>query len=1034
MFQFPWVSQPQNQSDKDTLFNVHPDGKSDDVAADELLSRFPEFGSTATNASITSSSGNDNDWYDDEHDKNTNNDPYSHHDFMVTNDAAWNDTTQLYRSGISLPDMSTTPLNLTWRRTPSATYEASDRRSGDGTKSIVHHHQQHWWNHIPMLPGNVPMFAGAHRDQGTEETKTGEPTASEAAAIGKATNSGTYDPKGFSTSNSSKDSSNMSNTNRDIHKTPWDPMEQTLWKPRPATSTPDDRSISTCVANDQRRSRSYRHSQRQWIADYYQNHQNINEPRQHISPSIGKDRRTVLVSTNTPPRTRTGMTASGREDSTHLTTGETSPNRQRHHQQNWMPDDLYKNCTNCDVPFTLFRRKHHCRDCGQIFCHGCSSYYVVPPHAVAVAANPSDGPPPSVRVCRSCYNQHEQNQTSDTGGNGTNDGWSPSMVGRATVSSSMHGPDQRTTHTDQNPSKVPPPPPPPPIMKNEQTPKRSHVSLPPQGSIAFVHDYQRQIQEGNVHMGMMAADHLELMARDLLRLHAPLIWNHQVSSLEVISSHQKDVHIPIHIKSWVNALLSLATRCCATVNPNVKRGDLLDVRPYVKVKVIPGGRIADCAYLSGVMFRKTVSHKRMAREVLNPKILLLSGGIDFVRNTESRISSLETLFEQEDKYMELLVNKILKLQPDIVLVGRSVNRKAQELLLKANVILIQHVKMTLLNRIARQANAKIVSSTDHHMLNQLSVDVLGTCCRFRLVTFRDNEAWTDGDICDKSKGKLPGSATPESTSVTTPVQTKSDLVSEEDAQGIPRSNPRSIRTLLADRTLTNHQRQAVLAAKRLGETVLDGAAAVRAGLAKRGVTHTYVMLEGCPKHLGCTVVLRGANRAALKQLKGVFRFLANCAYNVRLETTYLKERGARLRPDLELHPTNAFSSSLCVDYGQPPDGRKVRPWNGGGKNEVTLPRVDPGELSPLDHQSILITSVWMTDKTQCCPAEVKGICYYSQQDVALGQFLRDSCFNLSLKCQNPNCKKSVLDHSLSFVHNDGLINIVVRTSILTIVP
>ena len=48
------------------------------------------------------------------------------------------------------------------------------------------------------------------------------------------------------------------------------------------------------------------------------------------------------------------------------------------------------------------------------------------------------------------------------------------------------------------------------------------------------------------------------------------------------------------------------------------------------------------------------------------------------------------------------------------------------------------------------------------------------------------------------------------------------------------------------------------------------------------------------------------------------------------------------------------------------------------------------------------------------------------QDVSLGQFLRDSCFNLSLKCQNPSCKKSVIDHSLSFIHNDGLINITVE--------
>mmetsp|Transcript_26691 Transcript_26691/g.39732 ORF Transcript_26691/g.39732 Transcript_26691/m.39732 type:complete len:103 (+) Transcript_26691:68-376(+) len=78
-------------------------------------------------------------------------------------------------------------------------------------------------------------------------------------------------------------------------------------------------------------------------------------------------------------------------------------------------------------------------------------------------------------------------------------------------------------------------------------------------------------------------------------------------------------------------------------------------------------------------------------------------------------------------------------------------------------------------------------------------------------------------------------------------------------------------------------------------------------------------------------------------------------------------------------------------------GRKVRPWN-GGKSESTQRSIS-GKITAFDHQSILITSVWMAGKTQCCPAEVKGICYYSLQDVSLGQFLRDSCFNLSLKCQ-----------------------------------
>eukprot|EP00957_Ditylum_brightwellii_P188179 14325941-Ditylum_brightwellii.AAC.2 len=85
----------------------------------------------------------------------------------------------------------------------------------------------------------------------------------------------------------------------------------------------------------------------------------------------------------------------------------------------------------------------------------------------------------------------------------------------------------------------------------------------------------------------------------------------------------------------------------------------------------------------------------------NPRIMLLSGGIEFTR-TENRIASLDTLLEQEEKYMEILVTKIIKLRPDVLLVGRSVSRKAQELLLESDIVLIQHVKSSLMGRIARQ--------------------------------------------------------------------------------------------------------------------------------------------------------------------------------------------------------------------------------------------------------------------------------------------------------------------------------------------
>ena len=37
----------------------------------------------------------------------------------------------------------------------------------------------------------------------------------------------------------------------------------------------------------------------------------------------------------------------------------------------WLDDNLCKTCHDCNVPFSFFRRKHHCRLCGLIFCYKC---------------------------------------------------------------------------------------------------------------------------------------------------------------------------------------------------------------------------------------------------------------------------------------------------------------------------------------------------------------------------------------------------------------------------------------------------------------------------------------------------------------------------------------------------------------------------------------------------------------------------------------------------------------------------------------
>lgn len=45
-------------------------------------------------------------------------------------------------------------------------------------------------------------------------------------------------------------------------------------------------------------------------------------------------------------------------------------------QKLWMPDSKSRECYDCAAKFNTFRRKHHCRLCGQIFCSKCCNQIV----------------------------------------------------------------------------------------------------------------------------------------------------------------------------------------------------------------------------------------------------------------------------------------------------------------------------------------------------------------------------------------------------------------------------------------------------------------------------------------------------------------------------------------------------------------------------------------------------------------------------------------------------------------------------------
>jgi len=43
-------------------------------------------------------------------------------------------------------------------------------------------------------------------------------------------------------------------------------------------------------------------------------------------------------------------------------------------KNHWKPDSEVSCCADCNRPFTLIFRRHHCRRCGDIFCNQCTSF------------------------------------------------------------------------------------------------------------------------------------------------------------------------------------------------------------------------------------------------------------------------------------------------------------------------------------------------------------------------------------------------------------------------------------------------------------------------------------------------------------------------------------------------------------------------------------------------------------------------------------------------------------------------------------
>ncbi|XP_064142810.1 1-phosphatidylinositol 3-phosphate 5-kinase isoform X10 [Loxodonta africana] len=185
--------------------------------------------------------------------------------------------------------------------------------------------------------------------------------------------------------------------------------------------------------------------------------------------------------------------------------------------------------------------------------------------------------------------------------------------------------------------------------------------------------------------------------------------------------------------SWRDIIVPLVCQVVQTVRPDVKnRDDDMDIRQFVHIKKIPGGKKFDSVVVNGFVCTKNIAHKKMNSCIKNPKILLLKCSIEYLYREETKFTCIDPIVLQEREFLKNYVQRIVDVRPTLVLVEKTVSRIAQDMLLEHGITLVINVKSQVLDRISRMTQGDLVMSMDQ----LLTKPHLGTCHKFYMQMFQ----------------------------------------------------------------------------------------------------------------------------------------------------------------------------------------------------------------------------------------------------------------------------------------------------------
>ncbi|KAI9776141.1 MAG: T-complex protein 1 subunit gamma [Geoglossum umbratile] len=183
------------------------------------------------------------------------------------------------------------------------------------------------------------------------------------------------------------------------------------------------------------------------------------------------------------------------------------------------------------------------------------------------------------------------------------------------------------------------------------------------------------------------------------------------------------------VSRWSKLMCNLALKAVRTVSFDAGGKREIDIKRYARVEKIPGGQIEDSKVLDGVMLNKDITHPKMRRKIVNPRVVLLDCTLEYKKGesqTNIEISKEEDwnrILQIEEEQVKAMCDAVIAVKPDLVITEKGVSDLAQHFFMKANITAIRRVRKTDNNRIARATGATIVNRVD-----DLQESDVGTQC------------------------------------------------------------------------------------------------------------------------------------------------------------------------------------------------------------------------------------------------------------------------------------------------------------------